>query len=165
MRGTILPLSRSSSWCGALLSTGTTLRSIPPLPIRLQGVVQRQDYLSAFLHLYLYLYHTLSSDTLNLFCTQILYPYIKRSGIAQSVWRRAKGWTAGVRFPAGARFFFSPQRPDRLWGPPSLLSNRYPRGGGALSPGAMRLGREADHSPPLWSYFNSPISLHGIVLN
>jgi hypothetical protein len=38
----------------------------------------------------------------------------------------ATGWTAGIRFPAGERFLSSPQRPDRLWGPPSLLSKEYP---------------------------------------
>jgi hypothetical protein len=27
--------------------------------------------------------------------------------------------------PAEVRFFSSPQRPDRLWGQPSLLSNGY----------------------------------------
>jgi hypothetical protein len=59
----------------------------------------------------------------------------------------ATGWTAGVRFPAGARPFSSPQSPDELWGPPSLLYNGYPgrfgRGGGVKRP-----GREADHAPP-----------------
>jgi hypothetical protein len=30
----------------------------------------------------------------------------------------ATGWTVGVWIPAGARFFSSPERPDRLWGPP-----------------------------------------------
>jgi hypothetical protein len=38
----------------------------------------------------------------------------------------------GVRVPVWARIFSSPRRPDRLWGPPSLLSNGYrvllPRG-------------------------------------
>jgi hypothetical protein len=34
----------------------------------------------------------------------------------------ATGWTALVRFPEG-KHFSPPQRPDRLWGPPSLLSN------------------------------------------
>jgi hypothetical protein len=37
-----------------------------------------------------------------------------------------------VRFPVGSRIFSFPQRPDRLWGPPNLLSNAYrgffPRG-------------------------------------
>jgi hypothetical protein len=44
----------------------------------------------------------------------------------------ATGSTAGVQIPARANFFSSPQRPDRLWGPPSVLSNGYgghfPRG-------------------------------------
>jgi hypothetical protein len=48
---------------------------------------------------------------------------------------KLEGRAVGVRVPVGARFFTSPRRPDRLWGPP-LLSNGY-RG----------LGREAGHSP------------------
>jgi hypothetical protein len=31
----------------------------------------------------------------------------------------------GVRVPVGVRIFSSSRRPDRLWGPPSLLSNGY----------------------------------------
>jgi hypothetical protein len=64
-------------------------------------------------------------------------------GIAQSVQRRATGWTARVRFPAGARFFSSLQCSDRFWGPPTLLSNGYRR----LNPRVKREWREADHSP------------------
>jgi hypothetical protein len=31
----------------------------------------------------------------------------------------------GVRVPLGSRIFSLPRRPDRLWVPPSLLSNGY----------------------------------------
>jgi hypothetical protein len=33
----------------------------------------------------------------------------------------------GVRVPVGSKTFSSPRRPDRLWGPPNLLSNGYRR--------------------------------------
>jgi hypothetical protein len=42
--------------------------------------------------------------------------------IAQSVWQRA---TRGSGFIPGSVFFSSPQRPERLWAPPSLLANWY----------------------------------------
>jgi hypothetical protein len=42
-------------------------------------------------------------------------------------------------------FFSLSPRPERLWGPPSLLHNGYQ---GALSLGVKRPGRKADHSPP-----------------
>jgi hypothetical protein len=64
-------------------------------------------------------------------------------------------------------FFSSPPRPDRLKGPPSLLSS------GTLSQGLKRPWREADHSPPssavvenAWSYTSVlSIRLHGVVLS
>jgi hypothetical protein len=31
----------------------------------------------------------------------------------------------GIRVPVGSLIFSSPRRPDRPWGPPSLLSNGY----------------------------------------
>jgi hypothetical protein len=76
---------------------------------------------------------------------------------------------SSVRFPAGAGKFLFTTRPERLWGPPSLLSNGYQ---GGLSLGVKRPGREAHHSPPSsaevkeWVevYLHSPIRLHGVVL-
>jgi hypothetical protein len=54
-------------------------------------------------------------------------------------------WGVGVRVLVESRIFSSPNRSDRLWGPPNLLSNGYR---GTLSPGVKRPGREADRSPP-----------------
>jgi hypothetical protein len=61
--------------------------------------------------------------------------------------------------------FFTPQHPDRLWGPPSLLSN----GPGSLSPEIKVPGREADNSPPSSAQVKkcgavSPLP-HGVELN
>jgi hypothetical protein len=50
----------------------------------------------------------------------------------------ATGSMAWVRFPLEAKFFFSLQRQNRLWGPPSLLSIGY-RGL------FLRPGHKADH--------------------
>jgi hypothetical protein len=42
----------------------------------------------------------------------------------------------GVRIAVESRIFSSPRRPDRLWGPPNLLSNGYWR----LVPGGKAAG-------------------------
>jgi hypothetical protein len=75
------------------------------------------------------------------------------------------GRGVGVRVPVGERFFSPPRPPDRLRGPPSLLSNGY---WGLLSPGVKRPGREADHLPPTIAEVKNTCiytCLHGIVLN
>jgi hypothetical protein len=68
-----------------------------------------------------------------------------------------------------SRIFSSLCRPDRLWGPPNLLSNGCR---GALSLEVKWPVREADHSPPtsaevkkIWIYtFIPPLSFTGITL-
>ena len=51
------------------------------------------------------------------------------------------GWTVRDWIPVGTRFS---ARPDRPWGPPSLVYNGY-----RVFPGSkVRPGRAADHSPP-----------------
>ena len=66
----------------------------------------------------------------------------------------ATGWTVRGSNPGGARFF---ARPDRPWGPPSLLYNGYR----VFSGGKLRPGRAADHSPLLapWSWKSRAIPL------
>jgi hypothetical protein len=71
--------------------------------------------------------------------------------------------------PGADMRLFSPQRPDRFWGPPSLLYNEYR---GPLSPGVKRPGPEVDHSPQSSAesrivelYLHSNIRLHDIMLN
>jgi hypothetical protein len=65
--------------------------------------------------------------------------------------------------------FSSSKRPDRLWGPPSLLFN----GHRSSLPGVRRPGRDVDRSPPssadiknVWSYTvlppPPPVYLHGV---
>jgi hypothetical protein len=63
--------------------------------------------------------------------------------IAQSVRRRATGWTAHVQFPAVQDFAFL--HSVYAGGPSSLLSNGYWR---IFPRGVKRQGRETDHSPP-----------------
>jgi hypothetical protein len=63
-----------------------------------------------------------------------------------------------VRFPVKSRILSSPYRPDRLWDPPSPLSNGYWR----LFPLVKRPGREADHSTrakvkKTWIYTSIPL--------
>jgi hypothetical protein len=90
--------------------------------------------------------------------------------MADSVYRRATGWTAGVRFQRGARDF-------------SLLIIVQPGSGACPAscpmrksgsfPGVKRPEQQADHSPPTsaevenaCSYTSNPsIRLHGVVLN
>jgi hypothetical protein len=45
------------------------------------------------------------------------------AGIAQSVQRLATGWMVRGSNPGGGEIFST--RPDRSWGPPSLLYNGY----------------------------------------
>jgi hypothetical protein len=69
------------------------------------------------------------------------------------------GWKAGIAlsllWPGYSRisdsipdrdetFITSPQRPDRIWGTPDLLSNKFPDGG--LLPGAKLPRHQANQS-------------------
>jgi hypothetical protein len=61
-------------------------------------------------------------------------------------------WMIGGSNPdRGWEFFSSPQRRDRLWGPPIQWVL------GVLSLGLKRLDREADHSPPSSAEFKNAL--------
>jgi hypothetical protein len=70
--------------------------------------------------------------------------YIEQ-GIAQSVYQQATGWTAGVRFWAGASFLFLLYNVQTDYGahPPSCQIDT-----GAVLAGVKRQRHAADHSPP-----------------
>jgi len=59
------------------------------------------------------------------------------AGISQSVWRLTTGWTFRGFNPGGGEIFRT--HPDRPWGPPSLLYNRYRVFPGGKAGGAWRL--------------------------
>ena len=59
-----------------------------------------------------------------------------RAGIAQSIKRLATGWTVGGSYSDEGEIFHI--RPDRPWGPPSLLYNRYRVFPGGKAAGAWR---------------------------
>jgi hypothetical protein len=61
--------------------------------------------------------------------------------------------------PGEVKIFSSPNRPDRLWGPPNVLSTGYR----FFFLGVKRPGREADNSPPtsdevkkMWIHTSTP---------
>ena len=69
------------------------------------------------------------------------------NGRPQSVLRLSMGWRFWVRIPVVARYSFFPEkRPDRLWGPLSLLLSGY-RGGGGASGWSVKF----DHEGSLWA--------------
>jgi hypothetical protein len=85
-------------------------------------------------------------------------------GIEMGYWLNGQDSLPG----RGKRFLCTPQRPDRLWGPFSLLSIGY-RG---YLPGVKRPGREAGYSPPYGAeaktvdlYLRSLTHLPSVVLN
>ena len=62
-----------------------------------------------------------------------IYPWV---GMAQSVQRLATAWTVRGSNPGGGEIFRI--RPDRPWGPPSLLYNGYRVFPGGKAAGAWR---------------------------
>jgi hypothetical protein len=108
------------------------------------------DFSSWFL---LNFYHTKSPDHANDSYesdTEVMYTYLFSSYTYITLWSRDSSVGKATRvdgrgsIPSRGKFFFSPQLPDRLWGPPSLLYNGSQQ---FFSRGVKRPVREADHSP------------------
>jgi hypothetical protein len=72
-------------------------------------------------------FRTLSwSDFLSvLLQTPVLFLIVQDSVVGIATGYGLDDWEVGVRVPIGSRIFSSPRRPDRLWGPPILISNGY----------------------------------------
>jgi hypothetical protein len=69
---------------------------------------------------------TVARDTCKNYATFNRYsPIFSSVGIATGYGLDDRG--VGFRVPVGSRIFSSPNSPDRLWGPPSLLYNGYER--------------------------------------
>jgi hypothetical protein len=104
----------------------------------------------------LYSHHNLSLFQIS---TSVLWS--QEAAIVQhSVYRRATGWTAGVRFLAGARYFFLLRSVQTVLGPTQRSIQWMP---GAHAPEVKRPGRETSHSPPSnskfkewWSHTSTP---------
>jgi hypothetical protein len=87
--------------------------------------------------------------------------------IATGYWLEDRG--VGVKSPSGGKSFTSPCRPDQLWGPASLLSNRYwgpfPRGQSTSCVKVTNHLQIVSRSRKRRSVNPLPIRLHGVVLN
>jgi hypothetical protein len=76
-----------------------------------------------------------------------LYNLQYGAGVAQSVYYLTTDWTtgrSGFDFRQRQKIFLYPLCPDRLWGPPSLMSNGYR---GSFPQGKVGPLRDADHWP------------------
>jgi hypothetical protein len=92
--------------------------------------------------------HTSFQTTLSLQLIEQLNNSTSSVGIATRLW--AGGPRNRGPIPGG-RFFSCPQRPDRLWGPPSIL-------GGKAAAASTEVKNSRVITP-------RPIRLHGVVLN
>ena len=62
--------------------------------------------------------------------------------------RQLQAGPSGFRIPVGVKRFFSYKRPDRFWGGPSLLFNRYRRSfEGIKRPGRAEIKNEWSYTP------------------
>ena len=66
--------------------------------------------------------------------TRVTYVWDVWAGITQSVLQLGTGWTVRGSNPGGSEFFYT--RPDRPWGPPSLIYYGY-----QVFPGVKEAGK------------------------
>ena len=112
-------------------------QTVPELMIH--NTVGRLRNFSCIFFCAIYLISKTSFELNNLLFNHILC----RAGIAQSVQRLATGWKVRGLNPGGGEI--SHTRPDRTWGPTSLLYNGYR----IIFLGVKRSGRGVEHPPHL----------------
>ena len=98
--------------------------------------------------------HPSSVCLIALYLSIIIIIIIIWAGIAQSVQRLATGWTVRTSNPGGGEVLHA--RPDRPWGPPSLLYNGYR----VSFPEVKRPGRGVDHSLPSSAEVKESVELY-----
>jgi hypothetical protein len=109
-----------------------------------------------------YIFHVNRADAPVLYNIHTINCIIRSrdSSVSVSTGYGLDDWGVRVRVPVGSRIFSSPNRPDRLWGPPNLLFSEYRRLWSWPLTFSYCRGQEN-----MDLYSHSPIHLYFVVLN
>ena len=142
-------------YCSTIV-TAKTIFTVVPCSLYLLLLLWHHFYyilpLLLWHHRY-YIYHYYCGTILGLLLL-LLSLLLLWAGIPESVQRLATDWTVWVSNPGGSEIFRT--RPDRPWGPPSLLYNQY----WVSFPGVKRPGRGVNHPPSSTSEVKERVELY-----